>query len=115
MLDHPPLVIGVRLLGKDEAEVARDQEYNGAILLRWPVLTMRQFLRVLIWLVAALFCAVTTVVWAYMATFVGSIAFRFSIESSTALTWLHGSMAIFAVMSCAFLAYLGIKMAKGDL
>jgi hypothetical protein len=34
------------------------------------------------------------------------------------LEWLDLSargMAIFAVMSCAFLTYRGIKMAKGDL
>jgi hypothetical protein len=77
--------------------------------------TMRQFLRVLVWFVAALFCAVTTMICAYMTTFIGSIVFRFSIEGPTMLNWLYGSMAIFAVMSCAFLTYLRIKMVKGEL
>lgn len=76
---------------------------------------MREFLRLLLWLVAALYCAIATVILAYCATFWGAVIFRFSIEEPTAMNFLHGSMAFFAVMSCAFLFYLGIKMGRGDL
>jgi uncharacterized membrane protein len=76
---------------------------------------MRQFLRLLVWLVAAIFCGIATVVLAYISTLVGSHISHFSIESHAARSWLYGSMVLFAVLSCAFLTYVGYKMVKGDL
>jgi hypothetical protein len=57
----------------------------------------------------------TTVVLAYITTFIAAVVFRFNfIESQTTVSWLHGSMALFAALSCAFLTYIGYSMAKGD-
>jgi len=58
----------------------------------------------------------TTVVLAYITTFIAALVFRFNfIESQTSVSWLYGSMALFAALSCAFLTYIGYKMSKGDL
>jgi hypothetical protein len=76
---------------------------------------MRAFVRVFLWLVAALFCAISAVVFSYISTFIGAIVFRFGIESQTAISYWQGSLFFFGVTSCAFLGYIATKMVKGDL
>ncbi|SHM56796.1 hypothetical protein SAMN05444321_6782 [Bradyrhizobium lablabi] len=77
---------------------------------------MRKLSRVILWLVAALYCAITTVVFAYITAFIAALVFRFNfIESHTTVNWLYGSMALFASLSCVFLVYIAHKMEKGDL
>lgn len=77
---------------------------------------MRNLIRVFVWLVAALFCAVTTVVFAYITAFVAALIFRFNfIESDTTANWLYGSMSLFAALSLWFLVYIAHKMEKGEL
>jgi hypothetical protein len=56
-----------------------------------------------------------TLVWAYRATFMGTFIFGFGVEDPAALKFLCGSIAFFAIMSCAFLIYLAVKMTTGDL
>jgi hypothetical protein len=53
---------------------------------------MRDFMRVFVWLVAALFCAINTVVFSYISLFIGVNVFPFGIESQTAISFWHGSL-----------------------
>jgi len=76
---------------------------------------MRTFTRMFLWLVAALFCGSSTVVFSYIALFIGVNIFPFGIESQTAIKFWHGSLAFFAILSCVFLTYLARKMLRGDL
>jgi len=77
---------------------------------------MRQLFRIIVLLVFALSFAFLTVFFAYVATLLASYVFRFSfIDDPAAATWLYGSMAVFAPISLAFLAFLGGKLMRGEL
>ena len=78
---------------------------------------MRQLFRLIVWLFfAALSCAFLTVFSAYVTTLLASIVFRFSfIDDPAAGTWLHGSMAVFALISLAVVTFLAVKLVRGEL
>jgi len=78
---------------------------------------MRQLFRLIVWLfVACTACAFLTLFFAYAATLLASIVFRFSfIDDPAAGTWLHGSMAVFALFSLALVTFLADKLVRGEL
>jgi hypothetical protein len=64
---------------------------------------MRQLLRVLAWFAAALFCAISTVVFSYVVTFLAAYLFKFELLDDYRVgMWLYGSMTMFASISLVF-------------
>jgi hypothetical protein len=80
------------------------------------MVNMRQPLRFLAWFAAVLFCAISTVVFSYVVTFLAAWIFRFDLLDNYRVgIWLYGSMTVFAAISLGFLTVLGCKIARGDL
>ena len=64
-------------------------------------------------MVAAIFCAFASVVFAYMAALVGAYVWSFDLDSPAAAAHLKWSLLAFVLASCAYLYWLW-KMAAEE-